>query len=310
MSIRTTSSERTAESSGDARLRLSNLGKQYGEVSAVEDVTLELGNGVHGLLGPNGAGKSTLIRMLATITEPTTGTIHWDGTSLRDDPDAVRSVLGYLPQEFGVYPDLTVAEFLRYVAALRGVGRGDRGDRITEVLRLVNLQDATDRKLKTVSGGMRQRAGIAQALINDPELLIVDEPTVGLDPQERVRFRNVLSTVGTDRVVILSTHIVPDVEATATTVALMADGRLLSHENPETLARRLDGDVYRCVVPRAELGKLKQSFQVCQTVQRADGVQLRLIADEPPTADAEPVTPTLEDAYLAYVEGDRDLRGL
>ena len=303
MSTETTASGQTTEKGGDTRLRLSDLGKQYGDVTAVKDVTLELGNGVHGLLGPNGAGKSTL-------TEPTTGTAYWDGVDLTESPDAIRSVLGYLPQDFGVYPDLTVAEFLRYVAALRGVGRSERSDRITEVLGLVNLQDAAERKLKTVSGGMRQRTGIAQALINDPELLIVDEPTVGLDPQERVRFRNVLSTVGTDRVVILSTHIVPDVEATATTVALMADGRLVSHTDPETLAHRLDGDVYLCVVPRADLEGLRQRYQLCQTVQRADGVRVRLIADEAPTADAEPVTPTLEDAYLAYVEGDRTLRGV
>ena len=289
---------------GSIRLRVTNLGKRYGDVQAVENVHFELGNGVHGLLGPNGAGKSTLMRMLTTISDPTTGEIHWDGTRLRDDPDALRRVLGYLPQDFGVYPDLTLVEFLRYIAALRGISRNVRGDRIDEMIELVNLGDVRDRKLRKFSGGMKQRAGIAQALVNDPELLVVDEPTVGLDPQERVRFRNVLSEVGTDRVVILSTHIVPDIEATATTVALMNNGALVTHTDPETLAGRVEGDVYECTVPHDELSVIRESYLVSQTVQRADGAQVRVVAEEPPTKDARVATPTLEDAYLACIEGD------
>lgn len=291
------------------RLRVTNLGKHYGDVQAVEGVDLDLGNGVHGLLGPNGAGKSTLMRMLTTVTDPSTGEVCWEGTRLRDDPDALRRVLGYLPQDFGVYPDLTLVEFLQYVAALRGVPRSERGDRIDEMVRLTNLWDVRDRRLRTFSGGMQQRVGIAQALVNDPELLIVDEPTVGLDPQERVRFRNVLSEVGRDRVVILSTHIVPDIEATATTVALLNDGELLAHTDPVTLAGRVEGDVYECTVPRSDLETMRDRYLVSQTVQRADGAQVRLLAEAPPTEDATAATPTLEDAYLACVEGDWALEG-
>jgi ABC-2 type transport system ATP-binding protein len=291
------------------RLRVTNLGKQYGDVQAVEGVGFALGNGVHGLLGPNGAGKSTLMRMLTTVTDPSTGEVRWEGTRLRDDPDALRRVLGYLPQDFGVYPDLTLVEFLRYIAALRGVPRSDRADRIDEMARLTNLWDVRDRKLRTFSGGMQQRVGIAQALVNDPDLLIVDEPTVGLDPQERVRFRNVLAEVGRDRVVILSTHIVPDIEATATTVALLNDGELLVHTDPETLAGLVEGDVYECTVPRSDLESMREEYLVSQTVQRADGARVRLLAETPPTDDASVATPTLEDAYLACVEGDWELDG-
>ncbi|MEZ3145619.1 ATP-binding cassette domain-containing protein [Halobaculum sp. MBLA0143] len=289
------------------RLRTEALGKQYGDTWAVEDVTLDLDEGIHGLLGPNGAGKSTLLRTLTTLTRPTTGTAYWDGTDLTERPDAVRSVLGYLPQSFGAYPELTVAEFLEYVATLRGLDDETASARIEAQLELTNLGDVRHERIGTFSGGMRRRVGIAQALVNDPELLIVDEPTVGLDPEERVRFRNVLSSTADDRVVILSTHIVPDVEATANTVALMNDGRLVTHTDPETLAERVADDVYEAVVPRGELDTLRERHQVCRTVQRADGVEVRLLADDRPTETAERVTPTLEDGYLASIDGREGL---
>jgi ABC-type multidrug transport system ATPase subunit len=283
-------------------LETENLGKQYGDTWAVRGVDLELGAGIHGLLGPNGAGKSTLMRMVTTVTAPTTGTAYWNGTDVTESPDAVRSALGYLPQDFGVYPDLTLDEFLGYVAALRGLSRETASARIEELIELTNLQDARDDRLRTFSGGMRQRAGIAQALVNDPDLLVVDEPTVGLDPEERVRFRNVLSATATERVVILSTHIVPDVEATANTVALLDDGELVTHTDPETLADRVSGDVYETLLPREELPAVREQYQVARTVQTADGVEVRVIADEPPTDGAERVAPTLEDAYLARID--------
>jgi len=289
------------------RLRTEQLGKQYGDTWAVEDVTLELGEGIHGLLGPNGAGKSTLLRTLTTLTQPTTGTAYWNGTDLTTTPDAVRSVLGYLPQSFGAYPELTVVEFLEYVATLRGVDDETASARIEAQLELTNLEDVRDERIGTFSGGMRRRVGIAQALVNDPDLLIVDEPTVGLDPEERVRFRNVLSSTADDRVVILSTHIVPDVEATANTVALLNDGELVTHTDPETLAERVAGDVYEAVVPRAELDTLRDRHQVCRTVQRGDGVEVRLLAGERPTETADRVAPTLEDAYLACIDGREGL---
>jgi len=285
------------------KLRTESLGKQYGDIWAVRGFDLELTEGIHGLLGPNGAGKSTLMRLLTTVSTPTEGTAYWNGTDITDDPNAVRSVLGYLPQDFGVYPDLTLDEFLEYIAALRGLDRETASARIAELVELTNLEADRDRKLRTFSGGMRQRAGIAQALVNDPEFLIVDEPTVGLDPEERVRFRNVLSATASERVVILSTHIVPDVEATARTVALMNDGELVTHTDPGSLAGTVTDNVYECTVPRDELGALRDDYQVCRTVQNADGVSVRLLAEGAPTPTAEPVTPTLEDAYLAQIDG-------
>ena len=284
-------------------LRLENIGKQYAaDVWGVRDVDLELPQGIHGLLGPNGAGKSTLMRIITTVSEPTTGTAYWNDTDIAETPSAVRDALGYLPQRFGAYPDLTAAEFLEYVAALRGLDRDTAAARIDELLALTNLRDVRDRKLRTFSGGMRQRVGIAQALVNDPELLVVDEPTVGLDPAERVRFRNVIASAASDRVVLLSTHIVPDIEATAQTVALLDDGELVTHAEPETLLEATRGKVYECVVPRDELEALRRRYQVSSTVQRADGVSVRVIAEGRPVPGAETVRPTLEDAYLDRID--------
>src|SRR5437763_9992729 len=218
------------------KLTIEGVGKSYrGKVWALRDFSLELGSGVLGLLGPNGAGKSTLMRILATITRPTSGGVLWNGTDIANKPDALRDVLGYLPQDFGIYPNLTVVEFLDYLAAVKGIRAANARKRIRDLLDIVNLSDAARRPLGGFSGGMRQRVGIAQALLNDPKLLIVDEPTAGLDPEERVRFRNLLSELGGERTVILSTHIVSDVEAAATEIALIARGRLLAHASPEKL---------------------------------------------------------------------------
>src|SRR5580658_5133677 len=192
---------------------------------ALHDFSLELGTGVLGLLGPNGAGKTTLMTILATITRSSQGRVIWNGADVADNPDALRAVLGYLPQDFGVYPNLNAVEFLEYLAAVKGLDAAASRRRIDELLNLVNLTDVRKRPLGGFSGGMKQRIGIAQALLNDPKLLIVDEPTAGLDPEERVRFRNLLSDLSGDRVVILSTHIVSDVEATATDIALISQGK-------------------------------------------------------------------------------------
>lgn len=285
------------------KLSVENLGKQYdNDIWGVRGIDLDLGKGIHGLLGPNGAGKTTLMRILTTVDDPTTGTAYWNGTDITETPSAVREILGYLPQQFGVYPDLTAKEFLEYIAALRGLDRETADTRIEEMLTLTNLQHVREQKLCTFSGGMRQRVGIAQALVNDPDLLIVDEPTVGLDPEERVRFRNVLSSAASDRVVLLSTHIVPDIEATANTVALLDDGELVTHSDPELLVASTEGKVYEYTVPRDALDEIRQQYQVSATVQQADGVNVRVIANDPPISEAEPVTPTLEDAYLDRIE--------
>jgi ABC-2 type transport system ATP-binding protein len=283
------------------QLVIDKAGKLYhgrqGKVWALRNFSLELRPGVLGLLGPNGAGKTTLMNIIATITRATEGTIKWNGADLRRDPDAVRAVLGYLPQDFGVYPNLNAVEFLEYFAAVKGLDAASARRRIDELLQLVNLADVRKRPLGGYSGGMRQRIGIAQALLNDPQLLIVDEPTAGLDPEERVRFRNLLSDLSGDRIVILSTHIVSDVEATATEIALISGGTLVAHAPPEDLLRDTEGRVWEWVIPSAELSAAKQRYLVSGTVRRADGVHVRLLAESAPPG-AVPVAATLEDAYL------------
>ena len=280
------------------RLAIENVGKCYrGGLWALRRFSLELKPGVLGLLGPNGAGKTTLMSILATITRATEGRVTWNEVDLASNPNALRAALGYLPQDFGVYPNLTAQEFLEYLAAVKGLDARAAKRRIDQLLNLVNLADVRGRPLGGFSGGMKQRVGIAQALLNDPQLLIVDEPTAGLDPEERVRFRNLLSELSGDRIVILSTHIVSDVEATATDIALIANGALLAHAAPEMLLQGVDGRVWEWVIPSADLNAVKQCYHVSSTARRSDGVHIRVLTQEPP-AGARPVAPTLEDAYL------------
>ncbi|HXS82123.1 MAG TPA: ATP-binding cassette domain-containing protein [Methylomirabilota bacterium] len=288
------------------RLSIEGVDKQYrGGVQALSGVTLDLGPGVLGLLGPNGAGKSTLMRILATLSRPTRGRVTWNGSDLAHKPDALRTVLGYLPQDFGVYPNLNPVEFLEYLAAARGIDSATARKRIETLLLLVNLSDARRRPLGGFSGGMRQRVGIAQALLNDPQLLIVDEPTGGLDPEERVRFRNLLSELSGERIVILSTHIVSDVEAVATRIALLAHGRLLADAPPETLVKAAEGRTWECLVPAAELPAVRERHRIASQIRRSDGVQVRIVADAEPVAGARSVPPSLEDAYLLHMDRAR-----
>ena len=288
------------------KLSLEGVGKLYqGKVWGLKDFTLDVGPGILGLLGPNGAGKSTLMRILATITKPTQGTVTWNGTDIVRSPNSVRAVLGYLPQDFGVYPNLNAVEFLEYLAAAKGLDRKTARQRIQELLDVVNLLDARKRPLGGYSGGMKQRVGIAQALLNDPKLLIVDEPTAGLDPEERVRFRNLLSELSGDRIVVLSTHIVSDVEACATTIALIARGQLVTCAAPEELLRSVEGKVWERVIPSAELPALRQQYLTSSTMHRSDGVHLRIVAEEAPGSGAMPQPPTLEDAYLSWISGKK-----
>lgn len=287
-------------------LSITRVGKLYGrEKWGLRDFTLTLTPGVWGLLGPNGAGKSSLMRILATITKPTVGQVCWNGEDIASHPEPLRSVLGYLPQDFGVYPNLTAEEFLQYIAAIKGLERHAADRRIDELLQLVNLADARKRPLGGYSGGMKQRIGIAQALLNDPQLLIVDEPTVGLDPEERVRFRNLLADLSGSRIVILSTHIVSDVEAAATDIAIMNCGRLLMQATPEALLRLVEGKVWEWVVPSTRLAEIRQKHLVSSMTRRPDGARLRIVQDQPPCAEAQPVTPGLEDAYLWAVSASQ-----
>lgn len=286
-------------------LTAENLGKRWsGDVWGIRNASLDLDDGVVGLLGPNGAGKSTFMQVIATVTKPTEGRLYWNGADVAESPTDVRSVLGYLPQDFGVYPNLTAAEFLEYMAALKGLPGGVSRDRIDELLAVTNLEEYRGRKLSGYSGGMRQRVGIAQALLNDPDLLIVDEPTVGLDPAERVRFRNVIGDLTEDRLVILSTHIVTDVESTATELVVLDDGRLLTQTTPEALIDEVDGMTWEWTVSSDRLTAVKRSYPVTKTVRRAGGVLVRAVSPDRPDPDATAVEPTLEDAYLWTIEHD------
>ena len=281
-------------------LEIRSLGKRYGRTEALSDFSLEAGEGVLGLLGANGAGKTTLMSILATVTRPTAGTFLWQGRDGIREPQALRRQLGYLPQDFGVYEKLTAREFLRYLGRLKGLSGADLDRRVHELLELTNLHGTADRRLGGYSGGMRQRVGIAQALLGDPKLVIVDEPTVGLDPEERVRFRNLLSEIAHGRVVILSTHIVSDVEAVATQIAVIRQGRLVLNTTPEALLRRAAGRVFSAVVSSERLAEAQRAVHVSNLVRRPEGVHVRFVANGGGStlADARAVEPTLEDAYL------------
>lgn len=283
-------------------LRIENVSKQYGKNAwGLRDFSLRLTPGVLGLLGPNGAGKSTLMRIIATITKPSHGAVFWNGTDIAKQPDNLRRVLGYLPQDFGVYPNLSAVEFLTYISAVKGLNQKQARRRIDELVQLVNLTEAAHRPIGGFSGGMRQRVGIAQALLNDPQVLIVDEPTVGLDPEERVRFRNLISDLAGERLVLLSTHIVSDVEATDTSIALINQGRLLQHALPEALLQAVEGKVWGWLVSSSELTALKTQHLVANTTRRADGVLARIVSDSAPHPSAEPLQANLEDAYLHFI---------
>jgi ABC-2 type transport system ATP-binding protein len=283
-------------------LELLDVTKVYrGRKCAVDGVTLRLGAGVIGLLGPNGAGKSSLMRIAATVTRPTSGRVLFDGVDAVAEPGVLRRSLGYLPQDFGVYPNLTAREFLSYLAAGKGLSARSARARIDELLELVNLTEAVKRPLGKYSGGMLRRVGIAQTLLADPGVLIVDEPTAGLDPQERVRFRNLLSDLAADRVVLLSTHIVSDIESVAGDLAIVAQGRLRFRGRPDELLRTVQGQVWELLVVPEHLAAVQARHLVSRMVRDASGVRVRLLAPVAPGPDATPVPPDLEDAYLGVV---------
>jgi ABC-2 type transport system ATP-binding protein len=291
-------------------LEINNLTKVYsGNITALADFTLSVSRGVLGLVGPNGAGKSTLMRILATVTRPTKGQATWDGSDITGSPNQVRRILGYLPQDFGIYPNLNATEFLSYLAAARGITGTKARTRIRQLLELVNMADARKRRLGSLSGGMKQRVGIAQALLNDPKLLIVDEPTAGLDPEERIRFRNLLSELSGDRIVVLSSHIISDIEAAATSIAIMNKGRLLVHVSPEQLLQMVEKKVWEVIVASSELPGLRQSHVVGSATRTDKGVRVRVVGKSAPRPEARAVVPTLEDAYLYLLNGDENAAG-
>jgi len=293
------------------KILIKRVSKQYrGGVWGLKEFSLDLRPGILGLLGPNGAGKSTLLRILATITQPTDGCITWIengtvGVDIAKNPNPLRAVLGYLPQDFGVYPHLTTLEFLEYMAAVKGMDARTAKNRIDALLQLVNLWDVRKRPLGGYSGGMKQRVGIAQALLNDPLLLIVDEPTVGLDPEERMRFRNLLADISGERLVILSTHIVSDVEATSTQIAMINQGRLIRCAAPEEFLQSVDGKVWEWVAPSTDLPALKQKYLISGSIRRSDGILVRAVREDAPDPGASKVLPRLEDAYLYFINANR-----
>lgn len=279
-------------------LTVKNVTKCYGSFTVLENVSLELDNGVYGLLAPNGAGKSTLMKMLATLTFPTRGEILWNGTEIGKLGEQYRDVLGYLPQQFGYYPNYSPVQYLEYLAALKGLDKQSAKVKIQELLEMVGLSNVAKKKMKKFSGGMIQRVGIAQALLNDPKILILDEPTAGLDPKERVRFRNILAGLSKDRIVILSTHIVSDVETIANTIILLKDHAVAYEGTAQTLCAQMEGQVYEITIPDLELPTFEQTHLILGQRQKRNMVVVRFTGGDIP-ADAKSVTPTLEDVFLA-----------
>lgn len=278
-------------------LEIRNVVKQFGKnVTAVDDVSLQLQRGVVGLIGHNGAGKTTLMQMIATLTKPSSGQIIFQGVDILKFPDAIRTRLGFLPQDFGVYPNLSALEFMQYFAALKGVRDPER---IRYLLELVNLTEHAQRSASAFSGGMRRRLGIAQALLNDPDILVVDEPTAGLDPEERLRFRNLLSELGNEKLVLMSTHIVSDVESVASELAIMRNGKLIGFDTPDNMITNAHGQVWSVQLPIAEAELLRQRFQILHAQRQADMMLLRIAHPVQPHADAVMVLPNLEDALMA-----------
>ncbi len=285
-------------------LKTIGLTKKFGSKTAVDHLDLTLTNGVYGLLGANGAGKTTLMRLLCDIQEPTSGQILLDGKEIAGLGEAYRDCLGYLPQQFGYYPEFSALDFLLYIAALKGLGESTAQTKSRELLEAVGLSKEGRRRIRTFSGGMKQRLGIAQAMLNDPHILILDEPTAGLDPKERVRFRNRLSAFSKDRIVILSTHIVSDVEFIAEEIVMMKSGRVIHFGNPQEITSEIEGQVWECTVPPASAERYAAAYNTSNLRNISENqTVLRIIADRPPMENAVRVQPTLEDLYLYYFKG-------
>ncbi|MBC7684087.1 MAG: ABC transporter ATP-binding protein [Bdellovibrionales bacterium] len=278
-------------------LEIRNVVKTFGKgVTAVDNVSLTLKHGVVGLIGHNGAGKTTLMQMIATLTRPSSGQILFDGVDIARQPNHIRKRLGFLPQDFGVYPNLTALEFMQYFAALKGVRDPAR---IGYLLELVNLHEQARRPAASFSGGMRRRLGIAQALLNDPDILVVDEPTAGLDPEERLRFRNLLGELGFSKLVIISTHIVSDVESIAGQLAIMNKGRLIACETPDTILSKARGHVWAAQVDAGAYDAMRGGVHVLQAQRQGDAMSVRVAHPHSPWPGAQLVEPSLEEALMA-----------
>lgn len=286
-------------------LEIRNLTKTFGTFTALNDVSLTLGPGLFGLLGPNGAGKSTLMRTLATLQDPTSGTVHFNGVDITEKPDVVRTVLGYLPQDFGVYPRMSALQLLDHIAILKGIGnKGERTGQVEELLKMVNLWSHRTASVSTFSGGMRQRFGVAQALLGDPQLIIVDEPTAGLDPLERQRFLDILSRAGDEKIIILSTHIIEDVRDLCTDMGVMGDGKLIVRGAPEDLVSDVEGKVWtKRVDDDAVVDTMKATLPILSTRRLRGSTVVSILSDGSPGDGWERRETLLEDAYFAHLNG-------
>lgn len=292
-------------------ISITQLTKDYGKFRALDSISLHIPGGMFGLLGPNGAGKTTLLRILTTLLTPTSGQVRIGEFDVSQDPGAVRQCLGYLPQDFGFYRSLTAFEMLDYIGAMKNVPARLRKEQVLKALTEMHLLEDSRRKVGTFSGGMRQRLGIAQALLGDPKLIVVDEPTAGLDPEERIRFRNLLSRLAQDRTVLLSTHIVADIEASCTGLAVLNRGELVFSGTPEVLISQARGTVWQVDVLAQDWLKLEAQYPVLATRMQNGHMQARLLANHPPLGDAQSVEPDLEDGYMAVMkstQGQKEIR--
>lgn len=285
-------------------LKANHLSKNYRKFRAVDDFSYTFHEGVYGLLGVNGAGKTTLMRMLTTLLNPSSGSITWDGEDIFRMDEQYRKLLGYLPQDFGYYPDFSVNDYLMYIAILKGIKPTVAKRRVQEVLKQVGLQKARNKKMKTLSGGMLRRAGIAQAILNNPKILILDEPTAGLDPSERIRFRNVISELAENRMVLLSTHIVSDVASIANEILLLKNGNLVASGTVSQLVESAQDKAWICVCNKAQANSLGKKYRVANVRKTPHGVELRVISKEVPMEGAVLTDTTLEDVFLSCM-GER-----
>lgn len=282
------------------KLSFEHISKLYGDTAALQQIDLTLRSGVYGLLGPNGAGKTTLMRIMTDLLAPSTGRVLLEGQDIAVMGAAFRKKLGYLPQDFGVYPNFTAEQFLLYIARLKGLSKFEAKRQTDDLLHMVGLEDKKQKKLKGFSGGQRQRVGIAQALLGDPEILVLDEPTAGLDPEERIRFRGIISDLSQQKLVLLSTHIVSDLEAVANEIILLRKGVVLEMQKPASLLEQLNGQVWLVTVPAADEAALTKQY-TCSNVMHTDGKSvIRLLSKSAPRPDAVPTAPNMEDMYLYY----------
>lgn len=284
-------------------ININQLSKSYGSKKALEDISFTINKGMFGLLGPNGAGKTTLMRILTTLLQKDSGVVNINGTPIENSAK-IREQVGYLPQEFSMYSTLTVLEAMDYLALLSGIGpTSKRRELIHDLLSKVNLDKNLKTKVRALSGGMKRRLGIAQALLNDPKLLIVDEPTAGLDPEERIRFRNLLRDFSEDRIVILSTHIVEDIEFTCENIGILNNGKLLYKGTVKELLKQSEGSIWTVYVDREQLDAVRKNYEMITSVSEGDRIKLRILSRQAPQLEAEAAKPTLEDAYMFIMKG-------